>query len=118
MEELEARIRALSRRKNLDYGSVESVGGIRIDRTLRQASSSGKLLKIPRRELAILECLLVRRGRIVSKSQLTNLVYGVGAAVDETAIEPHISRLRRRLAGYRIRIKTARGLGYMLESDD
>lgn len=116
MDELEARIRALSRRKDLDYGAQETVGALSFDRTSRRASAGGVALDIPRRELAVLECLLERRGRIVSKTQLTDHVYGVGADVDDTAIEPHVSRLRKRLAAHGVTIKTARGLGYMLEA--
>ena len=115
MDELEARIRALSRRKELDYGTSETIGGLEFQRETRQVSAGGRLLDIPRRELAVLECLLERRGRIVSKTQLTDHVYGIGADVDEAAIEPHVSRLRRRLADHGVSIKTARGLGYMLE---
>lgn len=116
MDELEARIRALSRRKNLDYGVRDVIGDLEFDRSSRQVSASGTPLDIPRREVAVLECLLERRGRIVSKAQLTDHVYGVGAEVDDTAIEPHVSRLRRRLAAHGVAIKTARGLGYMLEA--
>lgn len=115
MDELEARIRALSRRKNLDYGSLETIGKIEFNRTARQLSVDGTPFDLPRRELAVFECLLERRGRIVSKSQLTDYVYGVGADVDDTVIEPHVSRLRKRLAAHKVAIKTARGLGYMLE---
>ncbi|MEV8467477.1 response regulator transcription factor [Fluviibacterium sp. DFM31] len=115
MDELEARIRALSRRRNLDYGTHERVGGLEFDRMARQVMAEGEVLDIPRRELATFECLLERRGRLVSKSQLTDHVYGVGADVDDRAIEPHVSRLRRRLAGHGVSIKTARGLGYMLD---
>ncbi len=116
MDELEARIRALSRRKSLNYGEVETIGSLKFNRTARQATIQGQVLDMPRRELAVLECLLERRGRIVSKSQLTDHVYGVGAEVDDTAIEPHVSRLRKRIEGQGISIKTARGLGYMLEA--
>ncbi|MEP1932567.1 MAG: response regulator transcription factor [Hoeflea sp.] len=115
MDELEARIRALSRRKKLDYGISETIGGLEFNRTSRQVLANGTLLEVPRRELAVFECLMERRGRIVSKAQLTNHVYGVGADVDDTVIEPHVSRLRRRLSDYGVSIKTARGLGYMLE---
>lgn len=118
MDELEARIRALSRRKNLDYGARERLGRLEFDRTSRQVTVNGEPLDLPRRELATLECLLERRGRIVSKAQLTDHVYGIGADVDDTAIEPHVSRLRRRLAEHGIAIRTARGLGYMLETRD
>ncbi|WP_193142112.1 response regulator transcription factor [Meridianimarinicoccus sp. MJW13] len=115
MDELEARIRALSRRRNLDYGARESIGGLEFDRTARQVMADSEVLEIPRRELATFECLLERRGRLVSKAHLTDHVYGVGADVDDRAIEPHVSRLRRRLAGRGVSIKTARGLGYMLD---
>ncbi len=115
MDELEARIRALSRRKELDYGAKESIGGLEFDRAARQVSVQGEVMDIPRREIAVLECLLERRGRIVPKSQLTDYVYGVGADVEASAVEPHVSRLRKRLQDLGIRIKTARGLGYLLE---
>ena len=51
-----------------------------------------------------------------SKAQLTDHVYGIGADVEDNAVEPHISRLRKRLAPHGVSIKTARGLGYMLEA--
>ncbi|MES0827453.1 response regulator transcription factor [Ruegeria sp. SCP11] len=115
MDELEARIRALSRRKQLDYGAREIIGNLEFDRTTRQVSANGQVLDVPRREMAVLECLLERRGRLVPKSQLTDYVYGVGADVEDSAVEPHVSRLRKRLQNLGIRIKTARGLGYLLE---
>ncbi|WP_170756150.1 response regulator transcription factor [Ruegeria lacuscaerulensis] len=115
MDELEARIRALSRRKQLEYGTRETIGDLEFDRTARQVSAKGQVLDVPRREMAVLECLLERRGRIVPKSQLTDNVYGVGADVDDSAVEPHVSRLRKRLQNFGIQIKTARGLGYLLE---
>ncbi|GAA6160356.1 response regulator transcription factor [Ruegeria sp. HU-ET01832] len=115
MDELEARIRALSRRKQLEYGTRETIGELEFDRTARQVSAKGQVLDVPRREMAVLECLLERRGRIVPKSQLTDYVYGVGADVDDSAVEPHVSRLRKRLQNFGIQIKTARGLGYLLE---
>ncbi|RYH06827.1 response regulator transcription factor [Tropicimonas sp. IMCC6043] len=115
MGELEARIRALSRRKNIDYGARERIGRLEFNRTTRQVSAGGEILDIPRKELATFECLLERRGRLVSKATLTDHVYGIGADVDDKAIEPHISRLRRRLSEHGVTIKAARGLGYMLE---
>lgn len=117
MDELEARIRALSRRRNLDYGARERIGELEFDRTTRQVLAGSEPLDIPRKELATFECLLERRGRLVSKTQLTDHVYGIGADIDEKAIEPHVSRLRRRLADHGVAIRTARGLGYMLEAE-
>ena len=115
MDELEARIRALSRRKQLEYGVRETIGQLEFDRIARQVSVRGEVLEIPRREMSVFECLLERRGRIVPKGVLTDYVYGVGAEVDASAVEPHVSRLRKRLQSFGISIKTARGLGYLLE---
>lgn len=117
MDELEARLRALARRKNLVFTAQNALGPLVFDRDNRQLMDSGTALGLPRREVAVLECLLDRRGRLVSKAQLTAHVYGTGADVDDSAVEPHVSRLRRRLQGFGIRIKTARGLGYMLDVD-
>ncbi|SET27952.1 response regulator transcription factor [Paracoccus homiensis] len=117
MDELEARLRAMARRKNLEFAARDSLGALIFDRTSRQLLNQEQPLDIPRKEIATLECLLERRGRIVSKTQLITHVYGTGSDAEDSAIEPHVSRLRKRLEPYGIRIKTARGLGYMLEVD-
>lgn len=117
MDELEARLRAMARRKNLEFAARDSLGALIFDRTSRQLLDQEQPLDIPRKEIATLECLLERRGRIVSKTQLITHVYGTGSDAEDSAIEPHVSRLRKRLEPYGIRIKTARGLGYMLEVD-
>ncbi|SFB12941.1 two-component system, OmpR family, response regulator [Poseidonocella pacifica] len=118
MDELEARLRALARRKDLEFTARDPLGRLVFDRTSRQLMDGVQALDIPRKEIATLECLLERRGRMVSKAQLMTHVYGTGAGVEDSAIEPHVSRLRRRLEGYGVRIKTARGLGYMLEVEE
>jgi len=118
MDELEARLRAMSRRRDLVYSAQETLGELVFDRSSRQVLYGGTALDIPRKEIATLECLLERSGRIVPKAVLTSHVYGTGADVDDTAIEPHVSRLRRRLEKHGVRIKTARGLGYMLEVEE
>lgn len=115
MDELEARLRAMARRKNLDFTARDILGDLVFDRTSRQLMQDDQPLDIPRKEIATLECLLERRGRIVSKAQLITHVYGTGSDTGDSAIEPHVSRLRKRLEPFGIRIKTARGLGYMLD---
>ena len=117
MDELEARLRAMARRKNLEFAAREPLGPLVFDRAGRQLLQDEQPLDVPRKEIATLECLMERRGRLVSKSQLISHVYGIGSDADDTAIEPHVSRLRKRLDPFGIRIKTARGLGYMLEVD-
>ena len=114
MEELLARVRALSRRRGAEAMQIEQIGPVSFDRADRQLSVEGDPVELPRRELAAFECLLERRGRLTPKSALLDHLYGVGADVEDSAVEVHISRLRKRLRVHGIEIKTARGLGYML----
>ncbi|NND90860.1 MAG: response regulator transcription factor [Granulosicoccus sp.] len=115
MDELEARLRALFRRRLLSYSPTEQIGSLSFDVGARHLIANGVVLDLPRKELATLECLLENRGRLVSKAQLADHLYGIGADVEHRAVEPHISRLRKRLTVYGIGIKSARGLGYMLD---
>ncbi|QJD72069.1 response regulator transcription factor [Marinobacterium sp. LSUCC0821] len=118
MEELEARIRALLRRQRLDLVVKEVFGRLAFDKGSRQVLIDDEIIDVPRKETALLECLLDSRGRLVSKGQLIDHIYGVGADVEDSSIEPFVSRLRSRLKGSGVMIKTARGLGYMLELVD
>ena len=115
MEELDARIRALIRRKPLEGGSVIQLGALTYDRAGRRLQLSGNDLAIPQRELAVFECLFERAGQIVSKSQIADHLYGIGAEIEERVVEVYVSRLRKKLSDANIEIKSARGLGYMME---
>jgi len=117
MAELIARIRALARRRpSLDQGSVQ-IGALRFDRSARQLTGLNGPVDLPRRELALFECLLEHSGRIVSKERIANTLYGTGSDVEANAVELLISRLRRKLAGGGVSIRTARGLGYLLDDE-
>ncbi len=116
MEEMEARVRALARRRSDALREVETLGDLTFDHGARQLACAGKPVELPRRELAVFECLLESRGRIVTKSALLDRLYGVGSETEDRVIEVYVSRLRKRLAGHQVRIQTARGLGYMLDA--
>ncbi|MBY8974579.1 response regulator transcription factor [Rhodobacteraceae bacterium NNCM2] len=115
MSELLARVRALSRRPHLSAPAEETYGALRYDRIGRRLHGPEGALALSRRELALFEVLADRLGRIASKSSLVDAVYGVGADVEDNAIELQVSRLRRKLEGSGLKIHTARGLGYMLD---
>lgn len=118
MEELEARVRALFRRRPDALRETEEIGDLTFDYSARQITHRGDAVDLPRRELAVFECLLESRGRVVSKSALLDRVYGVGSETEDRVIEVYISRLRKRLASHRVAIRTARGLGYMLDATE
>lgn len=114
MEELEARLRALARRKGTALTKELRFGGLVFDVSNWSVTIDETPLDIPRRERALLEILMSRAGRTVSKSALLEHLYGTGADVDASAIEVHVSRLRKRLLPHGIEIQVQRGLGYQL----
>jgi DNA-binding response OmpR family regulator len=118
LAELLARLRAACRRPTSgDSTPPVNVGRLSFDPTTREASIEGKPLRLPRRELALLELLVRRKGRVVQRSHLDAELYGFGAEVTANALETQVSRLRRRLqdenAGVELRI--VRGVGYLLQ---
>lgn len=115
MAELVARLRALARRRPQVAPARETLGGLTYDREQRIVLSAERNLDLPRRELALFELLLENRGRLIEKDRISDALYGTGAAVEPNAVELLVSRLRRKLEGSGVVIRTARGLGYMLD---
>ena len=116
MAELQARIRALARRRAELRPKDVTVGRARFDCLARRLLGPNGEIQLQRRELALLEFLLDRRGRITSKDAIVEALYGTGAEVDLNAVELLVSRLRRKLSDAGVEIRTARGLGYMLDA--
>lgn len=116
-DELIARMRATLRRSTQMTAAIVTFGNLRFDSIGRQASVNDRPLKIARRELCILEHLLSRAGRAVARASLEESLYSFDDEVSTNALEVGIYRLRRHLSqsGATLRIKTARGIGYILE---
>ncbi len=115
LPELEARLRALIRRGQSGGGSVLSHGTLKLDTAGRRATLDGEPLDLSARELGVLEVLMLRSGRVVSKEQLAEQLYGWDEEVGANAIEVYVHRLRRKLEPAGVTIRTIRGLGYLLE---
>lgn len=115
LSELEARVRALVRRAMGSGSSQMQLGALHYDQTSRTASMSGATLELSARETGLLEILLQRAGRLVSKEQIVDHLCEWGEEVSTNAIEVYMHRLRKKLEGGGIRIMTVRGLGYCLE---
>jgi two-component system OmpR family response regulator len=118
--ELAARLRALLRRQPVLQPDVLKAGNVHIDITCRQLSIAGQAVKIPRRELGILEMLVRAFTRTLTREFLEQNVYGAGAEVSPNSIEVRMSRLRRLLSrhGADVEIETIRGVGYQLRIHD
>jgi two-component system OmpR family response regulator len=115
LQELEARVRALMRRGLGTAGSVIKHGPLSFDATGRVCTIDDKMIDLSARELSLLEVLLQRAGRLVSKDQLVEHLCEWGEEVSNNAIEVYIHRLRKKIEQGPIRIATVRGLGYCLE---
>jgi two-component system response regulator QseB len=112
LDELAARVRAVKRRSSGRATPALQVGGLRLDPATREVSLDGAPVQLSTRELALLEALLERPGRPLSRPQLEERIYGWGQEVESNAVEVHVHSLRRKLGpGW---IKTLRGVGYMV----
>jgi two-component system OmpR family response regulator len=115
LSELEARVRALTRRGQGGGSTVIRHGPLVYDQVGRSAYIDDQMLDLSARELGLLEILLARTGRLVSKEQLVDHLCEWGEEVSNNAIEVYVHRLRKKIETGGIRIATVRGLGYCLE---
>ena len=115
LSELEARVRALTRR-GAGVGPTDiKHGPLTYDQVGRIAYIHEQMLDLSARELGLLEVLLQRTGRLVSKEQLVDHLCEWGEEVSNNAIEVYVHRLRKKIEVDGVRIATVRGLGYCLE---
>jgi two-component system OmpR family response regulator len=114
LAELEARVRALTRRSAGTMPTIQC-GALTYDQVGRVAQIEGQTLDLSAREIGLLEILLNRMGRLVSKDQLVDHLCGWGEEVSHNAIEVYVHRLRKKLEAGGVKIATVRGLGYCLE---
>jgi two-component system OmpR family response regulator len=118
--ELLARLRAVVRRGVRPRPAVLQVGDLRLDPATRRATRGDVPLRLTPREYALLECFLRHAGRVLSKTELIELVWDYTFDLDSNVVEVHVGNLRRKIdqAFGRRSLDTVRGFGYMLRDDD
>ncbi len=115
--ELEARARALLRRGGGEAAGARHFGALKFDPAARRAFLHGQPPDLPNREFRLLEVFLSRPGRVLSKDDIADRLFGLDSLPAPNAIEVYVARLRRRLDGSGVHIRTLRGLGYLVEVD-
>ncbi len=115
LAELEARAGALIRRGVGGSGAVLEHGRLSLDTAARPVRIDGNAVELRRRELTLLEALLVRRGQVLSKQELLEKLFGLDEEANLNAVETYVHRLRKKLEPAGVVIRTVRGLGYLLE---
>ena len=120
LAELKARIRALARRRGLLPLARIEVGGMRIDFTARTLIREGREIPLTAREWAVLEVLASKRGRVVAKAELLELIWHASGQHQSESLDVILSRLRRKLGGDAgvCVLRTVRGEGYVLEAKE
>lgn len=112
LDELSARLRALTRRSNGTASAYYKAAGITADPKMATVSVNDRTISLSRRELSILIALMERPGTIRSRGELEDRLYGWQEEIESNAVEVHIHNLRNKLG--RDVIETVRGLGYRL----
>ncbi len=112
--ELEARARALLRRHAGGASNEIRVGDLVVDRSSRTVRIGSREVSLKRRELTLLEILASRPGKVFTKEELLDQLFGFDEAPGANAVELYVARLRRKLEGARAEVVTLRGLGYRL----
>ena len=114
LAEVEARLRALVRRAHGTDDRVER-GALLLDRKARRFYLQSQPWDLPAREFEVLWELMTPPGRVVSKRVLSDKLSETDEALGDNALEAFISRLRKKLLGSGVGIRTLRGIGYVLE---
>lgn len=110
IEELEARIRALTRRQSRKKNPIISYGGVTLNPAEYALSYDGKTERLPQKAFAIMRTLLENPGVIYAKSQLEESIYGWHEEIESNVVEVHIHNIRKKF-GSNI-IMNVRGMGY------
>ncbi|MHC5064306.1 MAG: response regulator transcription factor [Planctomycetota bacterium] len=115
-DELVARLQALVRRKYGTKSPIQSLGPLAVDTSRRAVSCGDQEIELTKNEYAVLEYLVARRGRVVSKLELLDHLYAGAATGSENAVEVFVHQLRKKLQGNGLDelIKTRRGHGYFV----
>ena len=112
LDELSARIRALTRRSAGRAVPVLTHGELALDPAAHSVTLGGQAVDLSSREFSLLQLLLENAGRVLTRSQLEQSLYGWRDEPDSNALEVHIHHLRKKLGGELIR--TLRGVGYTI----
>ena len=116
LSELDARVKALLRRAHRHAKNELEFGRIKLDIDARRCFVDQSAMDLTAREFAVVELLLLRAGRVVTRSQILDLLYGWEDNQGTNTVEVLIYRLRKKLDFSGWNLKTIRGMGYLLES--
>jgi two-component system OmpR family response regulator len=117
LSEFGARVRALVRRAASKGAAEQHIGRLVLDLAGQRASDQGRYLDLTRREFGLLAALAKRQDKVTSRAQLVEAVCGWDDELTDNGLDIAVHRVRRKLQGCGVAIRTIRGLGYLLEEN-
>ncbi len=115
LPELLARLHALARRQTLRQSQTLELAQLRFDTVGRRGYIGDQPLHLSARECIVLQYLMLKTGQVVAREQLTGLIPDWAPGATDNALELLMSRLRAKIEPAGVRLRTVRGLGYLLE---
>ncbi len=115
--ELEARCRAVLRRRAGPAQTCITIGDVSFSTVAGELTIKGETINLRNRELRLLELFMNARGHVFSKQKLVDRLFSYDDDISENAIEVYVGRLRKHLDGSSVQITTLRGIGYRLDHD-
>ncbi|WP_018689991.1 response regulator transcription factor [Ahrensia kielensis] len=116
--ELSARCRVLARRRSGSASNRFEVDGLVFDYRAKRALVNGRDVELRAREVQLLEVFIADLGKVIGKEEVANRLYEFDETPSLNAVEQTVTRLRKKLEGSSLNIKTMRGLGYLAYIDD
>lgn len=115
--ELKARINAQIRSASARTSNILEVGCIRLDPQSHEVKAADENVKLSKREFVILHKMLEQAGKVVTRDQISQIMYGWGDESDSNTVEVYIHSLRKKL-GQHLNLRTIRGVGYIVDVSD
>jgi len=117
-KEVIARIKALLRRHLRDEDKIYELGGLNVNLSKHEVDEDGKVIDLTPKEFRLLKALIDAKGRVLSRDQLLDKVWGFDYYGDPRTVDVHVRRLRQKLDNWAIYVETVKGFGYRIKLDE
>jgi len=117
-KEVIARIKALLRRHLRDEDKIYELGGLNVNFSKHEVDEDGKVIDLTPKEFRLLKALIDAKGRVLSRDQLLDKVWGFDYYGDPRTVDVHVRRLRQKLDNWAIYVETVKGFGYRIKLDE
>lgn len=116
--EVIARVKALLRRHHRDEDRLYRFGDLTVNFSRHEVAAAGKVLDLTPKEFLLLKALILANGRVLSRDQLLDQVWGYDYYGESRTVDVHVRRLRKKLDNWAELVETVKGFGYRIKTED